>query len=306
MESDTHIRKFVWQDTERITWLFYEINGLTHTEKEFDVNFMRQYLSQPSCDPENNCFLADIDGNSVGFILVAPELKIGRAVASGGVLEAFRDRGIERRLLKKAVKHATAIGADVLHVERSVEQSDNHAMLECEGFHKVRQYWQMRWEGNESPPMSLPEGFWLRSFTVDEDEETLVDLQNTAFGENWGFAPNTVDEISARVSLDRSSPDGIIFVVDGDRPIAYNWTLQASNSHKSVGWVAMTGVHPDYRGMGLGRTVVIAGMEYLVSQGVDGIELEVDSANTAARELYLKLGFEKVSETVWFEKSLKD
>ena len=41
-----------------------------------------------------------------------------------------------------------------------------------------------------------------------------------------------------------------------------------------------------------------------MEQGVDGIELEVDAANPSARELYLKLGFKKVGETVWYEKDL--
>ena len=46
-------------------------------------------------------------------------------------------------------------------------------------------------------------------------------------------------------------------------------------------------------------------MEYLKSKGVDGIELEVDSENDPARELYLKLGYQKIGQTVWFEKRLK-
>jgi ribosomal protein S18 acetylase RimI-like enzyme len=32
------------------------------------------------------------------------------------------------------------------------------------------------------------------------------------------------------------------------------------------------------------------------------VELEVDSENAPARELYLKLGFRKVSRSVWYEK----
>ena len=43
-------------------------------------------------------------------------------------------------------------------------------------------------------------------------------------------------------------------------------------------------------------------MEYLRQQGVDAIELEVDSENTPARELYLKLGYRQVHHSVWFER----
>ena len=54
----------------------------------------------------------------------------------------------------------------------------------------------------------------------------------------------------------------------------------------------------------MGRAVVAAGMEHLKGKGVDRVELEVDAENTAARELYLRLGFYKSRETVWCEKGL--
>ncbi len=305
MVSDARIRTFRWDDLERYTYLFNEINGITASEKAFDVEFMRQLLSQPSCDPEKHCFLAEIQGVVVGFTLITPEPPIDRAVASGGVLEAYRNQGIGRKLLTTALDHARESDVSVMHVEASDSRAAARHILESEGFYEVKRFWQMRWEGDQLPPVGLPNGFSIRPFKLDQDEETLTNLQNTAFGQNWGFSPNTVEQISARVRLDRSNPEGIIFIVDGDRVSGYNWTLRSFNETNSTGWVAMTGVHPDYRGKGLGTSVVLAGMEYLKSKGVDGIELEVDSENDPARELYLKLGYRKIGQTVWFEKRLK-
>ena len=305
MASEAKIRQFVWSDTNTMAHLFNEVNGLTNTEKEVDAEFMRQYLEQPSCKPEEHCFIAEVNGEPVGFALISAELRISRTVASGGVVKSHRGKGIELCLLRTAIDHAKALGAKVLHVDTSFENADSIKRLESEGFYEVRCYWQMRWEQENAPELSLPNGYSVRSFRLDEDEATLTELQNISFGENWGFAPNTVEEIHARVRLNRVTPEGIIFIMDGDRPIAYNWTLNSSDDKAAVGWVAMTGVHPDYRGKGLGRSVVVAGMRYLKEQGVDGIELEVDAANPSARELYLKLGFVKIGETVWYEKDLK-
>jgi len=305
MVSDVKIRTFRWDDLERYTYLFNEINGLTTSEKAFDVEFMRQILSLPSCEPEKNCFFAETQGVVVGFTLLALEPPIDRAVASGGVLEAYRNQGIGHKLLTAALEHARGSGVSLIHVEASTEGTAARHILDSEAFYEVKRFWQMRWEGDQLPPVGLPNGFSIRSFKLDQDEETLTNLQNTAFGQNWGFSPNTVEQISARVRLDRSNPEGIIFIVDGDRVSGYNWTLRSFNETNSTGWVAMTGVHPDYRGKGLGTSVVLAGMEYLKSKGVDGIELEVDSENDPARELYLKLGYRKIGQTVWFEKRLK-
>ena len=178
-------------------------------------------------------------------------------------------------------------------------------MLASEGFTPTKVYWMMRWEAEEVRSVDLPPSLSFRTFKPDQDEETLTELQNSAFAQSWGFCPNSVEEISARVRLERSDPNGIVFISDGQKPIAYNWTMSTSNEVGSVGWITMTGVHPDYRGRRLGAPVVVKGMEYLKAKGVAGIELEVDSENTPARELYLELGFRKLSEAVWYERRLR-
>ena len=305
MTSSASIRKFVWGDLDQLTSIFNDINGISNTEKAFDVEFMRQFLSQPSCRPEEHCFVAELGGSLAGFALVAVELPIRRTVVSGGVLPGHRRRGTGRALLRAAVEHARSFDVSVLHVEVAADSVEAANLLESEGFTRVKRFWQMVWDGGEAPEYQLPEGFSLRHFRHGEDEQALTDLQNSAFGENWGFSPNTVEEVSVRTRLDRVDSDGIILILDDEVPVAYNWTLRASNERTSTGWVAMTGVHPDYRGRKLGRAVVAAGMEHLKGKGVDRVELEVDSENPAARELYLKLGFHKARETVWFEKDLR-
>ena len=92
--------------------------------------------------------------------------------------------------------------------------------------------------------------------------------------------------------------------MDGEKPAAYNWTLRNKNARGHVGFVSMTGVHPSYRGGGLGTAIVVSGMEHLISRGVDAIELEVDAENIPARELYLKLGYRRVHHSVWYELKL--
>ena len=67
MASEAKIRQFVWSDTNTMAHLFNEVNGLTNTEKEVDAEFMRQFLEQPSCVPEEHCFIAEVNGEPVGF-----------------------------------------------------------------------------------------------------------------------------------------------------------------------------------------------------------------------------------------------
>ena len=90
----------------------------------------------------------------------------------------------------------------------------------------------------------------------------------------------------------------------GDVPAAFNWTTQTSTKQSSTGWISMTGVAPNYRGIGLGMITILCGMQYLKSKGISVINLEVDSQNDPAIKIYSKLGFEKVRETTWYEKPL--
>ena len=302
MDPDIDIRAFQWDDLESVTRLVNSIDGVEGTAMESDADLMRQTLAQPSVSPEDDIRVAHFGPHVAGFYMLHREVPIDRVVAVGGVLNEFRGRGIGRRLLRTAIEQVEGIGAGVLHIQTSVDARVARHLLESEGFERVKSYWQMRWEGDNLPDLALRPGFRLKPFRLGRDEAMLAELQNAAFGEHWGFCPNTVEEIAARVRMKISDPDGIIFVMDGSRPAGYNWTLKYENSHGKIGVVSMTGVHPSYRGNGLGMAVVVSGMQYLKDQGVEAIELEVDSENTPARELYLKLGYRQVSSSVWYER----
>ncbi len=304
MAQEIDIRAFEWEDLESVADLFNRISGAKGTEKELDGETVGQNLSVPGVSPETNLRLAVNGADIIGYHLLSPEPPIDRAVVAGGVLPEFRESGILRRLLRHSIGEARSTGARLLHVQTALDASDDRRLLESEGFEKIKEFWQMRWEGAELPPLRLRPGFRLKPFEPDRDEATLTELQNTAFGANWGFCPNTVDQIAARARVKISPPEGIIFIMDGENAAAYNWTQRIRNAHGHVGFVAMTGVHPDYRGNGLGTAIVVSGMEHLVAEGVNAVELEVDAENTPARELYLKLGYRRVHHSVWYELKL--
>lgn len=66
----------------------------------------------------------------------------------------------------------------------------------------------------------------------------------------------------------------------------------------------MLGVDPDYRGQGIGKTVLLAGLSYLKSKGFPVAELAVDSQNKAACALYQSIGFKVQDSILWYQKAV--
>ena len=101
-----------------------------------------------------------------------------------------------------------------------------------------------------------------------------------------------------------TSHEGILFLRRGDETAGYCWTCIAPTATGVRGRIAMIGVVPDFRGQGLSKSILAAGMNYLVSLGAQDIVLEVDSGNTPAIRLYNSMGFQKISDLHWFELAL--
>ena len=287
-----------------VTDTYNLVNGLNGTEKEVSIQFMKSFLEQPDCNPEENCFVLETSNSLEGYALIIYEKPLNRAVYNGGIVSTTENLDMNDALLSYAVETARSMGADKLHIEVSSDATKIQQSLRLIGFIKIKEYWQMRWEENSIPVANLDSEFSTRSFILGKDEETLTTLQNLSFGDNWGFSPNTVGQIEARVRLPGRNPEDILFITHGQEVAAYNWTILHSKGSHYTGIIGMTGVHPKFRGKGLGTAVVKTGIEYLKNHGAGTVELEVDSDNIIARELYLKLGFQKVSQSFWYELAL--
>ncbi len=67
----------------------------------------------------------------------------------------------------------------------------------------------------------------------------------------------------------------------------------------------MLGVDPDYRGRGIGKIALLAGLSYLKNKGIRVAEITVDSKNEVACALYRSVGFKLWTTTLWYEKAIK-
>jgi LmbE family N-acetylglucosaminyl deacetylase/ribosomal protein S18 acetylase RimI-like enzyme len=82
-----------------------------------------------------------------------------------------------------------------------------------------------------------------------------------------------------------------IFTSLGDK---LTFLRSARVGERSEARILSLAVHPDYQGQGLGKRLLAAGLDYLRSQGVPAVRLEVRPDNGPAKHLYLEAGFQEV------------
>lgn len=296
-------KPFSWDALVSFTRLVNAVQGLEGTPRAFDPPFMEEWLRLPGRSAEADCLLASSGGALLGYMFVHQERPISRIVLEGGVLPAHRGKGVGTQLFDWALECGRKASASIAHVAAQEGDTDQTAFLEARGFTLVRHHVQMRWSGDSVPKPKLPEGFSFRPFQTG-DEAGLTEAQNAAFSTQWGFSPNTVEQVAYSVNMSRSDPGGVALLMAGDEVAGYCWTQTAGEDTSIVGSVLMIGVHPKYQGKGLGRAVLFCGMGALLQRGIQVVELTVDRDNAAARELYTSVGFVKTGGQEWYEATL--
>jgi mycothiol synthase len=183
------------------------------------------------------------------------------------------------------------------------------------GFGRSRVLWQMRRSlFAVLPELVLPEDIGLRAFRPGEDDQAWIDLNRRAFAEHPEQGRWDLSDLRLRMEEPWFDPEGFLLAerFSDKRLLGFHWTkvhgairAQApGHHHDPIGEVYVLGVDPDTHGMGLGRTLTIAGLRYLRTRELDQVMLYVDESNEAARGLYSRLGFARWSTDVLFTRLL--
>jgi mycothiol synthase len=309
MRNSTYIiRNYHSEDFDKLVQLGAEVQELGQTWCPISPLDLIESVGQPNHSSENNLFIAEREGEIVGFADVRLELNIGRVVLRWMVHPKHHRRGLAVKLVDRAICRTRDLGITTIHVNILRDSPMAKQLLTKMGFTFVRRFLELRLDLSET---DLPEISKIspRCRPLQPTEEgRLTQLQNRSFTGTWGFNPNTVEEIIYRISLPNSSPGDIFLTFDSDKPVGYCWTRIESWEKKApgegTGRIYMLGVDPDYRGKGFGRQLLLVGLSYLKSKSLRVVELTVDNENKAARALYESVGFKLWTSSLWYEKRL--
>ncbi|HEY32945.1 MAG TPA: GNAT family N-acetyltransferase [Dehalococcoidia bacterium] len=304
MSSDCIIRNYRPDDFEILVQLKNESISLAADGRYLSPQAVRDILERPNYIPEQDLFIAEISGTVVGYLDITNEARIGRAVLECLVLPEHRQQGIARRLYYQAVPRMKALGAQVAHVNMCEDNTLARLVLEKMGFTSVRRFNEFSVNLDIISESKMSTIFPIRPLQAGE-ETTLAKLQNLTYAGSWGYNPNTAEDIGYAISTAGNAPEGVCLALDKDRPAGYFWMrIEHDEQGKRRGRVSMLGVDPDYRGRGIGRELLLAGLSYLKSKKLSVAQLTVDSENLVAESLYRSIGFKKIDSSLWYEKLL--
>ncbi|HTJ74575.1 MAG TPA: mycothiol synthase [Acidimicrobiales bacterium] len=231
-------------------------------------------------------------GHPVGYAQVTRELAGGHEAtwALECVVDPHHrrpDLGVARTLLDAAVGLVAESGGGHVHLWVPKPTSAHDELAAAIGLRRGRELRQLR----RPLPLDERSGLAVRPFVVGQDEGAWLEVNNRAFAwhpEQGGWDLETLRNREAQPWFD---PRGFLLHERDGKLAGFCWTKVHPDHEPPLGEIYVVAVDPGFRGRGLGRELVVVGLEHLAAIGLGEAMLYVDADNTSALRLYDKLGF---------------
>jgi mycothiol synthase len=290
--------------------------GDEHNRRLTNDEAMEYTFLDPDFDPAG-AWLASLDGKPVGFgsaLIMKNRIESGMddAYLEVDVLPENRLDDVGQILLQKGLEYVRSNGVGkALH--RCLAGDDwTRTLLESNSFKEDYRVYTLCRNGRDMIEGVLPpEGFRLerRLFTDLTDEETaaIVEVLNDSFQDHFNFAPELPERfINFRNCSE--DPRAITLAMRNEETVGLCLSEESAGFNREkgarVGWVDIVGVRPRYRRLGLGRALLVDGINWILGTGMDKVYLGVLALNEKALDLYLSFGFSKERESIWYSRAV--
>jgi mycothiol synthase len=250
------------------------------------------YLEGHDHGPVGYAQLSGSVGNWSIDLAVHPHHRLPDPAATSASGQQVEPDPIALALLEGAIAEAASAGGGHLHLWIPKPTSVDDATAEAAGLSKGRDLYQLRRPLPLEPSLAeAASGLAIRPFRVGVDEKRWLEVNNRAFSWHPEQGGWTIELLAEREAESWFDPEGLLMHEQSGRLAGFCWTKIHSNQSPPLGEIYVIAVDPDFQGRGLGRSLAVAGLEYLASRGLGIGMLYVDATNRPALALYGKLGF---------------
>jgi mycothiol synthase len=247
------------------------------------------------------------DDEIIGFAAVEYHEGADVAEARLGLLPQHRRPGLAERLIRTAIDLAQAAGARLrLYAPEAATWTTIPAQVW--GFHPLRaQHLMLRPIAGPTLSVSELPGMHIRQLRTGEDSALLAAL-NRAWAGTWNFRPIAAAALADDLQGQRAGM--LVAVADTDEShIIGTAHARFDRAHHNpdgnpYAWISNLTIDPAWRGRGLGRALLAAGLINLQERGARSVALQVDGGNDTALNLYRSVGFELISTVVILEHTI--
>ncbi len=211
--------------------------------------------------------------------------------------------GIGENLVGTALDIVRHEGGGRVHMWVPKPTAAHDRLAETVGMARGRELRQLR----RALPVHQQATVDVRPFVPGRDEEAWLEVNNRAFSwhpEQGGWDLETLRHREAQPWFD---PSGFLLHERDGKLAAFCWTKvhhddgtgpghggghrHGHDHDQDLGEIYVVAVDPAYQRMGLGRQMVLAGLDWLTSRGIRTAMLYVDAVNDGALRLYEDMGF---------------
>jgi mycothiol synthase len=286
-------------DLEAIVAFLNLVEDHDRVEEGSSVSELREELTEPSFDSVNGLRLYENEhGALVGFaqLYIAADSAEQEGFLWFKVHPAYRTNQIEPRMFAWAEEQLGQHRRVQLRVMAHDNETERQTLLVRHGFTPIRYYLRMSRPLSELIPEPVfPPGYHVRA--GNHEPHAWADLYNDSFADHYNFQPRDAafvehwqrdPDYSSDLNLVVTAPDGTL--------AAFAWchihSERNRRSGRRDGTIGVLGTRPAHRRRGLGRALLLTGMQLLRRAGMSAAELGVDAASpTGAHTLYESVGF---------------
>ncbi|MEA2547843.1 MAG: mycothiol synthase [Chloroflexota bacterium] len=310
------------RDYDAMVDIFHRARVVDGTGWELSTDGLIADLRALSTRPQDSILVAEVAGRMVGWIRVwdfgcSPDE--GRQLMHSGQVEpAWRRHGIGRALLAGAqveLERVRRLRPDPagttagLHVWLFARNATAAALLETDGYRRLRYVIEMTRGLEHLPPDELPAGLTTRPVRT-EDRVPIVRALNSAMQDQRGWPDWADDQLLGMVDHPiRGQLDVWQVAWHGDEVVGgvlgYIDTQENEVMDRRRGYTEGIFTVREWRGRGIASALIGRNLRLLRERGMTEAALSVDTENpTGALDLYQRHGFREHDRLIIYRREL--